>query len=93
MVAVVLPCVSGVQAGVAMEWVTIGDPGNVADTRYETPGYGGVDCVYNIGRHEVTNAQHCEFRNAVAASDPNGLYNTSMSGGYGGITQSGCENA
>ena len=72
-----------------MEWVTVGDPGNAADTRYDEPGFGGVDCVYNIGKYEVTNAQYCEFLNAVAASDPNGLYNPSMAGGEGGITRSG----
>ncbi|NIM51450.1 MAG: PEP-CTERM sorting domain-containing protein, partial [Gemmatimonadales bacterium] len=68
-----------------MEWVTVGDPGNVNDTH----GYGGVGYVYNIGRYEVTNAQYCAFLNAVAASDPHGLYNTYMGTFLGGITRSG----
>jgi len=37
----------------------------------------------------VTNAQYAEFLNAVAATDTNNLYNTSMAGNFGGITRSG----
>ena len=89
--AVVLAFGGGVLAGYEpspfMEWITVGDPGNVDDTHGE--GYGGVDYVFDIARHEVTNAQYCVFLNAVAAYDPNGLYNTSMGSGYGGITRSG----
>ncbi len=52
---------------------------------------------YLIGTYEVTNAQYAEFLNAKAASDPLGLYNTSMGDpstnstfvGHGGITRSG----
>ena len=44
---------------------------------------------YRIGRYEVTSTQYTEFLNAVADADPNGLYNTSMGSGYGGITRSG----
>jgi len=88
--AVVLACVSGVQA-VAMEWVIVGDPGNADDTHGD--GYGGVDAAYDIGKHEVTNSQYAGFLNAVATlSDPNGLYNTDMGGGWndiGGISRSG----
>jgi len=84
--AVVLGCVSGAQA-LPMETVAVGDPGNADDTH--GTGYGGVADVYNIGRHEVTNAQYSVFLNAVAAYDPNGLYNTSMGSGFGGITRSG----
>lgn len=71
----------------SLEWVTVGDPGNANDTHGD--GYGGVQYVYNIGKYEVTNAQYCEFLNAVAASDPYGLYDTNMSIGYGGIWISG----
>ena len=89
--AVVLTCVSGAQAEVVMDWVTVGDPGNVDDTHGD--GYGGVDYVYNIGKYEVTNSQYAEFLNAVAAvGNPHGLYNTEMGGGWndiGGISRSG----
>ena len=70
-----------------MEWATVCDPGNLDDTHGD--GYGGVDYIYRIGKYEVTNAQYCAFLNAVAADDPNGLYNSNMSLGVGGITRSG----
>ncbi|MGB2984977.1 MAG: SUMF1/EgtB/PvdO family nonheme iron enzyme [Phycisphaerae bacterium] len=65
-----------VQAEVVIETVTIGNPGNANDTHGN--GYGGVDYVFNIGTYEVTAGQYSEFLNAVAASDPYGLYNASM---------------
>ncbi|MCP4246446.1 MAG: formylglycine-generating enzyme family protein [bacterium] len=83
---VVSACVSTAQA-LVMDWVTVGDPGNVDDTH--GAGYGGVAATYNIGQYEVTNSQYAKFLNAVAASDPNGLYNVSMGSGFGGITRSG----
>lgn len=63
---------------VNIETVIIGNPGNIADTRYETPGYGAVNYTFNIGTYEVTAGQYCEFLNAVAATDTYGLYNTEM---------------
>lgn len=80
------PCVSTAR-GPAIEWVTVGDPGNADDEHGD--GYGGVDHVFQIGRHEVTNAQYCEFLNAVAADDWNTLYNIEMSRGNGGISRDG----
>jgi formylglycine-generating enzyme required for sulfatase activity len=68
---------------VSIQWVTVGDPGNAADTT----GYGAVAYTYWIGRYEVSNAQYAEFLNAVAATDTYALYDTSMGSGYGGITQ------
>ena len=62
----------------SMETVTVGDPANAADTRYETPGYGSVGYVYSIGKYEVTAGQYCEFLNAVATTDTYGLYNPRM---------------
>jgi sulfatase modifying factor 1 len=64
--------------GVEIEWVTIGNPGNVPDTRYNSISVGSVPYEYRIGKYEVTAGQYTEFLNAVAADDPNGLYNTSM---------------
>ena len=63
---------------VTIETVGIGNAGNEPDTRYETPGYGGVDYAYNIGKYEVTAGQYAEFLNAVAATDTYSLYNTGM---------------
>jgi sulfatase modifying factor 1 len=84
-------------AGVTMDWVPIGNPGNPADTQVMndgTTGYGSVPYVYQIGKYDVTIAQYVEFLNAVARSDPNGLWNTSMDPAstptnHGGITRSG----
>ena len=72
-------------AEVVIEWVTVGDPGNAADDT----GFGRVDYVYRIARHEVTIGQYIEFLNAVAASDPNGLYSLGMGDDGGGIDRHG----
>ena len=75
---------------VTIEYVPVGDPGNVDDTHGH--GFGGVAYSYFIGKYEVTNAQYCEFLNAVADADPAGLYNTNMGGGpgdIGGISRTG----
>jgi sulfatase modifying factor 1 len=74
---------------VTIEYVPVGDPGNVAR---HADGFGGVTDPYLIGKYEVTNAQYAEFLNAVADADPNGLYNTDMGGGWediGGISRTG----
>ncbi|MCX5653806.1 MAG: SUMF1/EgtB/PvdO family nonheme iron enzyme [Planctomycetota bacterium] len=59
-------------------WVTVGNPGNAADTRYATPGYGSVGYTYNIGKFEVTAGQYTAFLNALVKTDAYGLYNTRM---------------
>jgi formylglycine-generating enzyme required for sulfatase activity len=74
------------RAEVTMEYVTVGDAGNVSDTHGD--GYGSVHYEYRIGKYEVTNGQYREFLNAVAARDTHGLYATNM-GTYGGITRRG----
>ena len=64
-----------------LETVTVGDPGNQADTEVtwrSVTGYGSVDYEYRIGEYEVTAGQYCEFLNAVAATDTYGLYNVGM---------------
>lgn len=66
-------------AAVAIDWVTVGDPGNACDT--QTAGcFGSVSHVYRISKTEVTNAQYAEFLNAVDATGANalGLYDASM---------------
>jgi len=57
-----------------MSMVTVGYPGNVADTT----GYGAVSYSYQIGAYDVTGSQYTAFLNAVGRSDTYGLYNTSM---------------
>ena len=66
---------------VTMDWVTVGNAGNAADTQVMsdgTTGYGGVSDVYQISKYEVTTGQYTEFLSAVAATDTYGLYNTQM---------------
>ena len=70
-------------AAVSIEYATIGDAGNDADTT----GYGAVAYEYRIGRYEVTNAQYASFLNVVAQTDTHGLYNTGMNDH--GIARSG----
>jgi formylglycine-generating enzyme required for sulfatase activity len=75
--------ITSASASVTIDWVTVGNAGNSADTT----GYGAVGYSYQIGKYEVTNAQYGAFLNATAATDTYALYNASMSS-YG-ITQSG----
>jgi hypothetical protein len=49
-------------AALSMEFVTVGNAGNIADTT----GKGAANHVLRIGRYEVTNAQYAEFLNAKA---------------------------
>jgi len=82
----------GVDCGeVAFDWAPVGNPENASDPLADTmPWSGTVANEYEIAKHEVTNAQYTLFLNAVADTDTNGLYNTSMgSEVQGGITRSG----
>ncbi len=63
-------------AAVDIDFVRVVDPANVCDMQFVCAGE--VDRVYEISTFEVTNLQYTEFLNSVAASDPNGLYSTSM---------------
>jgi formylglycine-generating enzyme required for sulfatase activity len=63
---------------ITIDMVPVGNPGNLADTRYYSPGYGSVGYTYQIGKFEVTAAQYSEFLNAVAATDTYGLYSSYM---------------
>ena len=71
---------------VTIDWVTVGHPGNADDIQ---TGFGSVPYTYRISKYEVTNAQYAEFLNAVAATDPSGLYNPTMGSLRGGIIRSG----
>ena len=82
--------VSSIASAVTIDWVTVGNPENIADTTGAPNPCGAVDYEYQIGKYEVTAGQYTEFLNAVAATDTYGLYNTSMDGSYGcKIQQSG----
>lgn len=77
-------------AVVAIDWATVGDPGNACDVQSQGC-FGSVAESYRIGKFEVTNDQYAEFLNAVAVTDTNGLYSIFMGAvpGLGGIAHSG----
>ncbi len=70
-------------AGVVMDSVPVGEPGNVDDT--EGTGYGAVDHAYSIGTFEVTARQYTTFLNAVAVTDTYGLYSPNMADTAGAL--------
>ena len=73
-------------AGV-IQWVTVGDPGNTADTA--PSGYGAVATSFQIMKYEFTNQQYADFLNSVDrnGTNPYSVYDAQMgSGGRGGIT-------
>jgi sulfatase modifying factor 1 len=72
----------------SVDFVTVGNPGNAPDTRYNSMSVGSVNYAYQIGKYEVTAGQYTEFLNAVAKSDPNGLYDLAM-GDPSGMPNSG----
>ena len=70
---------------VTIDWVTVGDPGNAADTTT----YGAVADAFQIMKFEFTNQQYADFLNSVDAdgNNPNSVYNASMgSNARGGIS-------
>jgi formylglycine-generating enzyme required for sulfatase activity len=88
--------VSAVQAGVVNlgsfsgEFVTVGDPGNTADTI--GAGYGAVSQTFDIMKFEFTNQQYVQFLNTVDANgtNPNSIYNANMgTDARGGISFTG----
>ncbi len=84
--AIVVCNTNPASAELVFNWVTVGDPGNVADSF----GTGSVADEYRIARYEVTNNQYTAFLNAIAATDTNNVYATNMgSDARGGIIRSG----
>ena len=71
-------------SAVTIDWVTVGDPGNEADST----AYGDVADSFRIMKFEWTNAQYVDFLNAVDpnGTNPNSIYNSGMSNGRGGIS-------
>src|SRR5262245_39052086 len=78
LVLLICLCWSASASAITIETVPVGNPGNAPDTRYieidHPSGVGSVAQSFNIGRTEVTNTQYVAFLNAVARSDPFGLY-------------------
>jgi sulfatase modifying factor 1 len=82
---------------ITIETVPIGNPGNAGESQPSQPSqghaggiFGRVTTDYRIATTEVTIAQYVAFLNAVAASDPNSLYDARMaSRSRGGIVQAG----
>jgi formylglycine-generating enzyme len=71
-----------------IQWVTVGDPGNTADT--DPTGYGAVATSFQIMKYEFTNQQYADFLNAAAKTDTYSLYNADMgTNAVSGITRSG----
>lgn len=80
---------SAAYASVTIDWATVYNAGDAADS---TTGFGAVGNEYRIGMYEVTNAQDVGFLNSVGATDPNNLYNPAMdANARGGITRSGTD--
>ncbi len=78
-----------------IDWVTVTNVNNVPDTEVMsdgTTGYGSVAYRYRVSQTEVTNAQYADFLNAVARTDPTGLYNPDMAtDSRGGIIRTGVD--
>jgi formylglycine-generating enzyme required for sulfatase activity len=76
-------CVTQTQAQpVVIETVAVGNPGNPGEQsrlqNADATFYGGVAHTFWMGKFEVTAGQYTEFLNAVAATDPQGLYHPWM---------------
>jgi formylglycine-generating enzyme required for sulfatase activity len=75
---------------ITIDWVTVGDAGNAADT--DPSGYGAVSEAFQIMKYEFTNQQYVDFLNSVATvSDPYNYYAPVGQGGDPrcGVTRSG----
>ncbi len=80
----------------SLQFVTVSNPGNPADMavmKDGTSGYGSVSYVYQMGKYDVTLGQYTACLNAVAKTDPYGLYDSDMAGYLGtypfGISRTG----
>ena len=93
--ALLLPVPTALAQSVEIDWKVIDGPGNADDDQLRIPvvgsgrGIGAVPYVYRIGTFEVTNEEYAAFLNAVAASDPAGLYEPDMAAQH--ITRSGAD--
>ena len=81
-------------AAINIDLVTVGDPGNVADTAADSgnpAGQGAVAYTYQIGKFDVTDNEYAAFLTAKAAgSDPYNLWDSIMqTTADGGIDRTG----
>ena len=89
-VAALLVALAGSVQAITIDWVTVGDAGNAADTA--PAGYGAVSTAFQIMKYEFTNQQYVDFLNTVATgSDPYALYQPVGQGGDArcGVIRSG----
>jgi formylglycine-generating enzyme required for sulfatase activity len=82
MMAIVNVASAVIIRGIDIDFVTIGNAGNAADTQVMndgTTGYGAVSYGYRIGKYEVTNAQWNTFVSAAGAptGNPSDAYDNS----------------
>ena len=83
--------------GVTIETLPVGNPGNsddphgVVNLDGQIQYFGSVSYTYSIGKYDVTVGQYTAFLNAVAKSDPYGLYETLLASNMkvAGIARSG----
>jgi formylglycine-generating enzyme required for sulfatase activity len=69
--AITAACLNASPArAVTIDFVTVGDPGNVADTN----GYGSVADSFQISKYEITNALYTDFLNSVDPTGANPYY-------------------
>ena len=96
-VLVVFSFASTAWAGITIETVTVGNPGNAADkpdnNPMPRPDLGIVGYIYDIGKYDVTLTQYTAFLNAVAKTDTYGLYAPMMAKdlAIAGISRSGTQ--
>jgi len=86
---VTLSAASASSAPITIDWVTVGDPGNAADTTGSPNPAGAVADAFQIMKFEWTNSQYVEFLNSVDpnGTNPNAIYNGNMrSRAEGGIS-------
>ena len=89
-VAALVVALAGSTHAITIDWVTVGDAGNAADTA--PAGYGAVSEAFQIMKYEWTNQQYVDFLNTVATgSDPYALYQPVGQGGDArcGVIRSG----
>jgi formylglycine-generating enzyme len=72
---------------ITIDWVTVGDPGNAADTTGNPNPAGAVADSFQIMKFEFTNQQYTDFLNSVdrTGTNPNAVYSGNMGGARGGI--------
>ena len=81
------------RAGITYEMVTVGNAGNAGDSG--GTGNGAVAYDYQIGKYDVTIGQYTTFLNAVATTDTNSLWRSTMANeeAIAGISRSGVSGA